>query len=58
MNFRPRMLLAIALIFGGLSAAAALANEAEQIVAQELEKTVLAGVSGVAAAVRIGDRII
>ncbi len=58
MNFGSHILLVIALIFGALNAAAALATEVEQIVAQELEKGILPGVSGVAAAVRIGDRTV
>jgi len=58
MNFRTRTLLSGALVFSGLSAAMALANDVEQIVAHELEKGVLAGVSGAAAAVRIGGRTV
>jgi beta-lactamase class C len=50
--------MAILLISYALSAGSALASEVEQILAQELEKAVLAGVSGATAAVRIGDRIV
>jgi hypothetical protein len=58
-GFRPvSSLMAILLISYALSAGSALASEVEQILAQELEKAVLAGVSGATAAVRIGDRTV
>jgi beta-lactamase class C len=58
MSLGNRTLLVVTLVFAGLNAAAGLANEPEQIVAQELEKGILAGVTGAAAAVRIGDRTV
>jgi beta-lactamase class C len=56
MRIVTRISLAIGLIFSGLSAVPALAHDIEKLVAQELEKGVLAGVTGAAAAVRINGR--
>ncbi|MET0537395.1 MAG: serine hydrolase [Xanthobacteraceae bacterium] len=51
-------LMATVLIFQGPSAAISEANDVQAVIAQELEKGVLAGVTGAAAAVRIGGRTV
>ena len=58
MRFLTLIVLATGLIFSGLSAVGAEANDVEAIVAQELEKGILAGVAGAAAAVRIDGRTV